>query len=122
MKRRTAMQRQTILRLLEQSPLSVADLSAKLGISSDAIRNRLRELKNAGQVYVSGWANHLYAFERLYSIGSEPDIPKPSYADYKQVYREQFTHPVRPTKKICFKLDFFDEFMFKVVSTRSTSC
>lgn len=81
-----AMQR--ILAVLQRkSEMSVADLAAEafVGVSTLACGGYLRRLKAAGLIHVSGWRKSRRGFSTpLYSLGDQPDLPRPQYSDLER--------------------------------------
>lgn len=123
MKRCSVTDGKMILDLLDRSPLTIAALANKTGLSNDVIRNRLKKLKADDKVHISGYVNRVYVFERIYSAGPGKDL---SIQDYRQslAKNEVIVKPLcrKPQPKKCkFRREFFDDLMFQVVAGKAQS-
>ena len=115
-------QKMTILCFLEKRPLTTSELTVELRLSIDTVRKRIKELKKSGRIYISGWISRVYAFEAVYSVGHEPDVPKPKLDHFrKRNSRPKAGRSEKSLEKASFRREFLDDLAFRVVSTRMFS-
>lgn len=72
---------------------SVAQLAAALGLSQRQIQRQIKILReNGAMLYISGWEIGAHQVSAHYSVGQQPDLPKPkrpSMAEYSRRYRKR---------------------------------
>ncbi len=124
MRNKVKTQKQDILDILAKKPSTVTELAVMSRLSTDTIRNRLRELKSDEQVHVSGWKPSGFTQVKIYSSGKGRDVPKLSYEELRKTQLIPAVDCCAQSankNKTIYRRDFFDNFWLEVI-TRSKSC
>lgn len=124
MRNKVKTQKQDILDILVKNPSTVTELAIQMQVSTDTIRNRLRELKADKKIHVTGWKPSGFVQVRIYSSGKGRDVPKPSYEELRKTQLMPVVDCCAQSadkNKPVYRRDFFDNFWLDVI-TRSKSC
>lgn len=116
-------QKKQILDILGKKPSTAAALAIGMQISVDAVRNRLRTLKNEGKVYVCEYINRTFTFEKVYAKGDGIDVRRPSFSDEikRGAIKPLCEYHKKKIEPAGYRREFLDDFWHQVIS-RSKSC